>query len=153
MGFRKLGMEVSQSNAKGIFHLLDIDDKGSIDLEKFALGIQQFHGFAKSLDIARIRLDNKRLARQITHLANTMVDLFKRLGVEKTSWREPSDQGQLVQVTSSHMIMDLPTMVSVASTSTYDSQPTAPHDRPVSPPRIEHPSPPRLSGAPVLEKT
>jgi hypothetical protein len=71
--FRKLGLDVDDRNARAVFNLLDIDGTGSIDFDKFALGIEQLHGHARSLDIARVRLDCKKLQRQMALVRRELV--------------------------------------------------------------------------------
>merc|ERR1712228_849165 len=45
-------IDVDQSEAKGLFHLLDLDNSGSVSAEEFINGCLRLRGPAKSLDLA-----------------------------------------------------------------------------------------------------
>eukprot|EP00930_Biecheleria_cincta_P049827 TRINITY_DN35024_c0_g1_i1.p1 TRINITY_DN35024_c0_g1~~TRINITY_DN35024_c0_g1_i1.p1 ORF type:complete len:218 (+),score=46.72 TRINITY_DN35024_c0_g1_i1:96-656(+) len=71
--FKKLGIDVSTSSAEELWELFDIDDSGEIDIDEFAAGIVHFHGSARSIDIFKIRKDNR-------SIANKIEDLHEKLG-------------------------------------------------------------------------
>merc|ERR1712151_485740 len=45
-------IDVDQSEAKGLFRLLDLDDSGSVNAEEFLSGCLRLRGPAKALDLA-----------------------------------------------------------------------------------------------------
>lgn len=53
--FRRLGVEVAVENARGLFNLLDLTDRGTVNVDEFAMGIEMLHGTAKNIDMARLR--------------------------------------------------------------------------------------------------
>jgi len=55
--FRKLGVEVGTESASGLFHLLDTDKNGSLDVDKFTYGLDMVQGLARSLDLAKVHAD------------------------------------------------------------------------------------------------
>merc|ERR1712217_516297 len=63
--FRKLGLEVTTSNARSVFRLLDFEGAGEISFDNFVEGFDHFHGPARSLDIAKVRSDVKQLRREL----------------------------------------------------------------------------------------
>jgi hypothetical protein len=67
--FRKLGLDVEASGSYGLFQLLDFNGDGKVDMDEFVLGCSQLHGNARSLDIAKLRHDNKKLKEQISAVA------------------------------------------------------------------------------------
>merc|ERR1712032_91349 len=67
--FRKLGVDVESRSAHGLFQLLDFDGDGKVDVDEFAMGIQEIHGTAAKMDIARLRHDIKDIGAQVRKLA------------------------------------------------------------------------------------
>merc|ERR1719253_2555499 len=55
--FRKIGVHVESYSAQGLFQLLDFDGDGKRDLDEFAMALQQVHGQARSIDVARISFE------------------------------------------------------------------------------------------------
>jgi len=53
--FSRLGLDLENEDADGLFQLLDFDGSGSLDLDEFANGIQMLHGNARSLDMTKLR--------------------------------------------------------------------------------------------------
>lgn len=72
INFKKLGIEVEQENAGGLFEMLDLQGDGFVDLDEFALGIQMLHGSARSIDMARLRFLVMGLDKQMTGLVAEM---------------------------------------------------------------------------------
>merc|ERR1712151_1492738 len=66
INFKRLGIEVEQENAGGLFEMLDLQGDGFADLDEFALGIQMLHGSARSIDMARLRFLVMGLDKQMT---------------------------------------------------------------------------------------
>merc|ERR1712151_940356 len=66
--FQELGIEVQKDSLEGLFNLLDFDNDGSIHYEEFVLGVNQLHGTARSIEIARLKHDVKHVIRQLAGL-------------------------------------------------------------------------------------
>lgn len=62
--------------------MLDFDNSGSIEIDSFAIGLQQLHGDAKSIDISRLRHEvvktQKKLAK-LTQLDGQFHDLCRHI--------------------------------------------------------------------------
>lgn len=54
-------LELDASAARGLFKLLDQDGTGHIDIDEFMMGCMRLKGQAKSIDIATLMYENKRL--------------------------------------------------------------------------------------------
>jgi len=67
--FSHLGINTDTTNTEELWALFDADDSGSIDQEEFAVGIKQFHGAAKSMDLFKVRKECKTIQKQIKALA------------------------------------------------------------------------------------
>lgn len=67
--FTKLGLELDAYNALGLFSIFDYDNDGYIDLEEFFQGVQRLHGNARSLDIYKLRHDNKTIQAALSALS------------------------------------------------------------------------------------
>lgn len=67
--FRKLDLNVEEQGIQGLFELLDFEGNGRVDIDTLVVGCTQLRGTAKSLDIAKLRHDNRRLARRVEELA------------------------------------------------------------------------------------
>jgi len=59
--FNHLGLDVSE--AWGLFRLLDTYDQGRVDMNEFVMGCMRLKGAAKSVDVATLLYENKRIAR------------------------------------------------------------------------------------------
>merc|ERR1712110_90948 len=75
--FGRLGLDIDRECVGGLFELLDFDSNGVVDLDEFSLAIQMLHGNAKSIDLAKLRHENKVLCRQIIDIKDVMVSAFK----------------------------------------------------------------------------
>lgn len=90
VNFKKLGIEVEQGTAAGLFELLDLQGDGFVDLDEFALGVQMLHGSARSIDMARLRYIFGSLERQVSGL----VEMMKQMAMgnrdrdRRSSWSE-----------------------------------------------------------------
>merc|ERR1712194_316413 len=68
--FRKIGVQVESYSAHGLFKLLDFDGDGCLELDEFALALQQVHGPARSIDVAKIALDTRNMRRELCELSD-----------------------------------------------------------------------------------
>jgi len=57
-----IGIEVGE--ARGLFKLLDLDKSGEVTIEEFVFGCMRLKGGAKSIDLANLMYENKRMAQQ-----------------------------------------------------------------------------------------
>merc|ERR1711964_549363 len=74
---RKMGLDVESSGAQGVFNLLDFNQDGTVSLDEFVLGIQQLHGQARSLDVAKLQHDNNSMKIQLNQLQNLCNSQFR----------------------------------------------------------------------------
>lgn len=58
-------VDLDRSEARGLFELIDIENKGEISREDFIMGCLRLKGGAKALDLATLMYDNKRLANML----------------------------------------------------------------------------------------
>jgi len=76
--FKRLGLDVEQENAGGLFEMLDFQGDGVIDLDEFTLGIQLLHGSAKSIDMARVRYSLGALSKQLAEILASLPEAQHR---------------------------------------------------------------------------
>lgn len=60
-----IGLEIHE--AMGLFKLLDIDGSGAVGIEEFVIGCMRLKGSAKSIDLATLMYENKRMLEQASH--------------------------------------------------------------------------------------
>jgi len=77
-----LGLEVSE--ARGLFNLLDMDGSGSVGIEEFLMGCMRLKGYAKTIDLATLMYENKRLTHHATSFYKFAREEFASL-VERVS--------------------------------------------------------------------
>eukprot|EP00928_Gymnodinium_smaydae_P019055 TRINITY_DN17275_c0_g1_i1.p1 TRINITY_DN17275_c0_g1~~TRINITY_DN17275_c0_g1_i1.p1 ORF type:complete len:849 (-),score=131.50 TRINITY_DN17275_c0_g1_i1:61-2607(-) len=65
-------IDVDPSEARGVFHLLDVDESGTIELEEFLNGCLGLHGPAKALDLATLMWETRQMNRLFTAHAFTV---------------------------------------------------------------------------------
>merc|ERR1719386_624220 len=58
-------LQIDVTEAKGLFQLLDIDESGEVGIEEFVMGCMRLKGAAKSIDLATMLYENKRMAMKI----------------------------------------------------------------------------------------
>jgi len=54
-------VQIDIQEAEGLFHLLDVDESGEVGVEEFIMGCMRLKGAAKSIDMATMLYENKRL--------------------------------------------------------------------------------------------
>jgi len=72
-----LGLEVSE--ACGLFNLLDLDGSGTVGIEEFLMGCMRLKGYAKTVDLATLMYENKRLTHHATSFYQFARQEFKTL--------------------------------------------------------------------------
>eukprot|EP00413_Alexandrium_margalefii_P005390 CAMPEP_0204521954 /NCGR_PEP_ID=MMETSP0661-20131031/6060_1 /ASSEMBLY_ACC=CAM_ASM_000606 /TAXON_ID=109239 /ORGANISM="Alexandrium margalefi, Strain AMGDE01CS-322" /LENGTH=268 /DNA_ID=CAMNT_0051527583 /DNA_START=47 /DNA_END=853 /DNA_ORIENTATION=+ len=81
---RALGIHASE--AAGLFNLLDMDDSGTVDVDEFMMGCLRIKGEAKSVDIATLMYENKKIVNTIVGAMETLttqVDEMRRLALQR----------------------------------------------------------------------
>jgi len=78
-------LELDPSYAVDLFHLLDLGDTGAVNTEEFVLGCLRLKGHAKSIDVATLKYESKRMTHQWNHFVVYVVNSFKQLGVDVQS--------------------------------------------------------------------
>jgi len=75
-------LNLESYNDKTLFHLLDMDGSGFIDADQFVCGCARLKGHARSIDLAKVFCDMKKLSRQITALTECVVEggTYNRFG-------------------------------------------------------------------------
>jgi hypothetical protein len=69
-----LGLETDE--AIGVFRLLDIDNSGSVTIDEFLMGCMRFKGNARSIDLATLMYENKRMYKQIKVFLSKFEEAF-----------------------------------------------------------------------------
>merc|ERR1719359_2206297 len=54
-------VQIEISEAEGLFHLLDVDESGEVGIEEFIMGCMRLKGTAKSIDMATLLYEHKRM--------------------------------------------------------------------------------------------
>mmetsp|Transcript_18689 Transcript_18689/g.39738 ORF Transcript_18689/g.39738 Transcript_18689/m.39738 type:complete len:149 (-) Transcript_18689:40-486(-) len=72
-----LGIDVHQ--AAGLFKLLDQEDRGAVNMDEFAMGCLQLRGSAKSVDIATLMFENKKLMRSFGQHMDTLEETCSQI--------------------------------------------------------------------------
>merc|ERR1712187_58652 len=53
-------LDVTVSDAKGVFHLLDVSGTGEVNIDEFVLSLMRFQGNARAVDVATLLYEGKR---------------------------------------------------------------------------------------------
>jgi len=61
-----LGLDTCE--VEGLFKLLDVDGSGFVDLDEFVMGLLRLKGMAKTVDVATLMFEHKKLSKQMGHL-------------------------------------------------------------------------------------
>eukprot|EP00746_Dinoflagellata_sp_MGD_P140375 gnl/MRDRNA2_/MRDRNA2_73634_c0_seq2.p1 gnl/MRDRNA2_/MRDRNA2_73634_c0~~gnl/MRDRNA2_/MRDRNA2_73634_c0_seq2.p1 ORF type:complete len:338 (+),score=70.41 gnl/MRDRNA2_/MRDRNA2_73634_c0_seq2:218-1231(+) len=70
-------LELHHSTAKSLFKLLDTDGDGSVNRDEFVLGCTRLKGGARSVDVATLMYENKKLVRKLSEfIKNCMAELM-----------------------------------------------------------------------------
>eukprot|EP00439_Symbiodinium_sp_Y106_P012827 s3066_g1.t2 len=70
---------ISTDDVKTLFSLIDADGSGSIDLQEFVSGCMQLHGPAKSMQMAKMSYENKRISSSIKKLMSQVRDMQRKM--------------------------------------------------------------------------
>lgn len=72
---RQLGIEVTE--AGDIFNMLDMDHSGEVTIEEFCYGLMRLKGGAKTLDVATLVFENRRMMERVRDLSTFVRQEFK----------------------------------------------------------------------------
>jgi len=75
--FRRLGIDLERNHARGLFQLLDFDDRGGIGAEDFIVGVDQLHGQARSIDIIKLLHCHKKVDRRLAEIESGLKAVAK----------------------------------------------------------------------------
>lgn len=70
--FQKLGIQIEAYSAGGLFELLDYDGDGQLELDEFLTSLQSVHGTARSIDVARIQNDVRKISKELRELGSAL---------------------------------------------------------------------------------
>jgi len=73
--FELLGLDTSE--ARGFFHLLDLEDSGEVYIDEFVHGMVRIKGAAKGVDIATLLYEHKRMLRQFDGCTQQISEYFR----------------------------------------------------------------------------
>lgn len=59
--FKRCGLHIDESNSQSLFEVLDFDGDGTVDAEEFIYGCAQLASSVRSIDIARLRHDVRKM--------------------------------------------------------------------------------------------
>lgn len=79
---QKIGVQVEAYSAEGLFALLDFDDDGWLDFNEFANALQSVHGYARSIDLAKVNKDTRQLRKDMKELNSMCSQMIEMLGCE-----------------------------------------------------------------------
>merc|ERR1712048_1419374 len=65
-----LGIEASE--ASGLFNLLDMNESGEVDIGEFILGCLRLKGEARSVDVATLMYENRRMIGKVQRFTDTL---------------------------------------------------------------------------------
>merc|ERR1711908_73891 len=74
---RSLDLDVEE--ARGLFKLIDIDDTNEVGIEEFVTGCVRLKGNAKSIDLATLMYENKRMVQQFSGFFDYATERFDKL--------------------------------------------------------------------------
>ncbi|CAE7460338.1 Scn11a [Symbiodinium natans] len=92
-------LDISAEDVKTLFTLIDTDNSGAVDLEEFVSGCMQLHGPAKSLQIAKMSYENKRIKEAIQTIGYQVFEVNRKLSSLRSS-------GAAVSSTSLHQLRE-----------------------------------------------
>lgn len=96
--FRRLGVEVASENVAGLFNLLDLRSVGTVNVDEFAMGIEMLHGYAKNIDMARLRAAVSNINTQLVEMKALLVDMVPE---ENQKWRQDIESDSLTAAPTS----------------------------------------------------
>eukprot|EP00931_Biecheleriopsis_adriatica_P010402 TRINITY_DN11147_c0_g1_i1.p1 TRINITY_DN11147_c0_g1~~TRINITY_DN11147_c0_g1_i1.p1 ORF type:complete len:648 (-),score=109.30 TRINITY_DN11147_c0_g1_i1:425-2368(-) len=76
---RKVGVHVESHSAAGFFELIDNNGDGYLELDEFARALQQVHGQARSVDLARVHAECRTVKKDLQNLCTVVQAAFAHL--------------------------------------------------------------------------
>merc|ERR1712241_632393 len=80
-------LQIDAGRAEGLFRLLDKDGNGDISIEEFIMSCLRLKGHARSLDMASMLFEHKRLYRMMKGLFAGLDNDVRRLTHEIHAWQ------------------------------------------------------------------
>merc|ERR1711953_1553426 len=65
--------DIDVSDAQSFFDILDVDRTGYVEIDEFVIGCARFKGAATSIEMRNMLRENRRMARNHAHFANTVL--------------------------------------------------------------------------------
>mmetsp|Transcript_63196 Transcript_63196/g.150699 ORF Transcript_63196/g.150699 Transcript_63196/m.150699 type:complete len:765 (+) Transcript_63196:150-2444(+) len=90
----KLGIDVLAHKPEHVFDMFDYDGNGEIEIQEFAAALQQLHGTARSMDLAKLKVQCKSIARDVRSLKKHIVGLHSQSMGQATIHRGPTGMTQ-----------------------------------------------------------
>jgi len=90
-------LHIDVSRAEGLFRLLDKDGSGDISIEEFIMSCLRLKGHARSVDMASMLFEHKRVYRMMRGLLAGLDNDVRRLTHQIHEWRVEHDQGLMRQ--------------------------------------------------------
>jgi len=84
-------LDIHISEAKSLFHLLDIDDSGELTVDEFIAGFLRFKGEAKGVDVLTLMYENKKM---VATIVSAIDDMMEDLRAIRLSTRESNGRQQ-----------------------------------------------------------
>lgn len=102
-------VDLDRSEARGLFELIDVEDKGEISREEFIMGCLRLKGPAKALDLATLMYDVKRVTNMMEDhfgmIENTLTKYTTEIGVDGSTSSNFDDVLQSMHLRS-HSVVD-----------------------------------------------
>eukprot|EP00927_Polykrikos_kofoidii_P001402 TRINITY_DN10522_c0_g1_i1.p1 TRINITY_DN10522_c0_g1~~TRINITY_DN10522_c0_g1_i1.p1 ORF type:complete len:713 (+),score=133.69 TRINITY_DN10522_c0_g1_i1:63-2201(+) len=103
-------LDIDASDAWSLFKLLDDDGSGSIDVEEFVDGCLRLQGQARSIDLAKVRHENKFMMKRLAVQINRTDAMLRRFA-EHTDTHLDTIQSQVVALTKTVLKLEAPKAV------------------------------------------
>lgn len=85
--FKRIGLNnLDREGLSALFQLLDFDGNGTIGMSEFVEGCTHVHGYARSLDIVRLRHENRKLMSRLDDLQGLVATSEQRAFEQRWAW-------------------------------------------------------------------
>jgi voltage-gated sodium channel len=112
-------IDVDQAEAPGVFHLLDSDDSGEIDLDEFLHGCLNLHGPAKAIHLSTLMMETRTLLRfQVSRMkviTELLCCLALKIGISHKQLDHYKPDGDLSATTRQSFAPNCPDLSSIST--------------------------------------